>query len=302
MADFADGETTKMKASESKPSVLRISNTTLPFLALVFAVASSACDPPSQSEPPKTAVADTTQVAGDAAPPEDTRPARVRFPPGGACTTPGRYVCDEDQKTALFCSAGVVQEIACRGLGGCSGGTKQSSCDDDLASLGDPCMNGLNGPTKNNYACGIDHRSALVCRDGHFALWRYCKAANGCQLLNDKIDCDNTLGDPGDPCGTTGSFVCNLEHSALLMCRDERLALVSTCRGPKGCYLLADRKNHCDDSEALMGDPCDTQGEVACSMDRKTELVCRDGAYVKKYDCKRKDGCEIRDGQLLCTP
>jgi hypothetical protein len=216
--------------------------------------------------------------------------------PGGTCTNVGRYVC-QDPTTALFCNAGKYQAIPCSGLKGCSGGTLNPSCDDDLAKLGDACMS----TTNENYACATDHNSALVCRDGKFQLWRACKGAKHCQVHLDKVDCDNTIGDVGDPCGTSGSFVCSTDHKMLLMCQSEKLMAANSCRGPKECRLLADNKNHCDDSQAQEGDPCDTPDEVSCSMDGKSEVVCKGNKYVVKQLCKRKDGCVVRDGQLLCA-
>jgi hypothetical protein len=86
----------------------------------------------------------------------------------------------------------------------------------------------------------------------------------------------------------------------MLTCDGNVLALASSCRGPGGCRVDRDaRKVDCDDSTALDGDPCDQAKRIACSVDRKSELVCADGKYDKKRDCRRTD-CRLEGNELFC--
>jgi hypothetical protein len=224
----------------------------------------------------------------------DTKPA-----PGGACTIPGRYICS-DVRTALYCSGGRYEPIPCKGPKGCTGGTSAPDCDDELADVGDPCMM----PANLNYACGFDHKSELVCKDGKFVLARQCKGPGACRINGALLDCDNTIADVNDPC-TAGSFACSTDRMTMYRCDVDKFASDNSCRGPKHCTIKARGSKQvadCDDSIAEEGDDCNKNGEVTCSSDGKSELVCQTYKYVKKQDCKRKGGCGPgEDGSLRCA-
>jgi hypothetical protein len=69
---------------------------------------------------------------------------------------------------------------------------------------------------------------------------------------------------------------------------------LNTCRGPKQCRILSVPKQDrveflCDDSVAQDGDACDTNGEEACSMDRKGMFVCRGNKFGSLKPCA--SGC-----------
>ena len=212
----------------------------------------------------------------------DAKPA-----PGGACTIPGRYICS-DVKTALYCSAGKFESIPCKGVKGCTGGAAAPDCDDELAEVGDPCMM----PANPNFACGFDRRSELVCKDGKFVLTRQCKGPGACRINGSQLECDNTIADVND-------------RLTMLRCDVDKFASDNSCRGPKHCLIKARGAKQvadCDDSIAEEGDDCDKNGEVTCSSDAKSELVCQGYKYVKKQDCKRKGGCGPGDdGSLRCA-
>jgi hypothetical protein len=286
---------------------VRASARTSILAVLVACAAIVACETPARiAAPPRAATPDVeplAPVAASAQPPavapepEDAGPPTPPPNVGDACKSWGRYVCAADAKTALFCNEGVVVAYACAGPKGCSGGTSKPSCDDDYGVLGEPCMQ----TGGQSHACSMDSKSALRCDDGKWALWRYCRDDNACSVANDKVNCDNRRGNVGDPCGSPGSYVCAMDGGPmLLICHDRKLIAANSCRGPKGCRLLPDNKNHCDDSMARSGDACDTPDEVSCSEDAKTELVCRRGKYVVKAVCTRKGGCEVKEGQLYC--
>lgn len=202
----------------------------------------------------------------------------------------------DDKATALFCTGGVYQMVPCKGPRGCQGGTSHPQCDASVADEGDPCM-----AEGERYACDTEKRRALVCKAGKYTLWRSCRGPAACKAKDtSEIECDNTLGEPSDPCAT-GQLACSADHKKLLKCRDEKLEIDSTCRGPKECAIQADRLPFCDNTIALEGDACSHEGSVACSVDAKSELVCNNHRFVKKQECKRKGGCAIKEGSLFCA-
>jgi hypothetical protein len=114
------------------------------------------------------------------------------------------------------------------------------------------------------------------------------------------VRCDTTLGEPGDPCGQTGTYACAADHQTMLGCDGAHLGAVSSCRGPKGCQVERDaRKVECDDAVAMLGDPCDQEGRIACAQDHKAELACAHGKYDKKRDCLHSD-CRLEGSELFC--
>jgi hypothetical protein len=217
--------------------------------------------------------------------------------PGKPCKNVGRYVC-MDPTTALYCNAGTYQAIPCKGTKGCSGGTVNPACDDDLAQEGDTCMATMN----ENHACSTDHTKGLVCKDGKYTTWLNCRGPTHCvvkPVLN-SIECDDSYAENGDVCEKSGQLRCSVDRKMALRCRSGKYENDNSCRGQKECRYN-NNSLHCDDSVALEGDPCDTQDEVACSIDGKIELSCKANKYVKKQDCKRKDGCVVKEGTLYCA-
>ena len=199
---------------------------------------------------------------------------------GGKCTNLGRFICSTPD-SALLCNGGTYEAISCRGARGCTGGSLNPQCDDDLAQLGDACFSATN----DNYACATDHKSSLKCENGKFALYRTCKGLKGCtvNVKADEIDCDTSLVDVGDPCGTSGTYSCSSDHKMELMCQSEKFVPANSCRGPRECRIMDD-KVHCDESVALEGDPCDTADEVTCSVDGKSMLTCKGSKFAHKMD------------------
>jgi hypothetical protein len=203
---------------------------------------------------------------------------------GGKCTKAGAMVCT-DTASALYCTAGAYQSISCRGPKGCTGSaTMGYTCDDDLASVGDGCV----VSTNENYSCGTDHKSEVVCKDGKFVLNRACKGPGGCAIKANLIDCDNTIADMGDPC-TTGTYGCSTDHNTLLRCVSDKFANDNSCRGPKQCIIKvegAKKVADCDDSVANEGDPCDEPNEPTCATDGKSELKCIGAKFTHSANCK----------------
>jgi hypothetical protein len=216
--------------------------------------------------------------------------------PGGKCRVAEQLVCGAPDR-ALLCEGSAWVEVPCKGALGCARKGEADECDDTVAAEGDACP--LNPPL--DYACSADKARALVCKDGHYALWRACRGPDACQVEGGRnVRCDTTLGAPGDPCALQGTYACSADGKAMLLCDGSTLATASSCRGPDGCRIQRDtRKVECDDALAEEGDPCDQAKRITCAVDHKAELVCQDGKYAKKRECRRTD-CRLQGSELFC--
>jgi hypothetical protein len=221
---------------------------------------------------------------------------RQRPTAGGQCRIFDQLACAGSDR-ALMCTSGVWVELPCRGLRGCARRGDADECDDTIATPNDPCPH--NPPV--DYACTADRTAALVCKNGHFSLWRNCRGPGHCEIVDGRnLHCDTTLGEPGDPCEKEGSYSCLVDGSAMLVCGQNTLTLATSCRGPDGCRVQSDaHRVDCDDSVALEGDLCDQAKRIACSVDHKSELVCTTSKYAKKRDCRRTD-CRLDGNELFC--
>jgi hypothetical protein len=213
-----------------------------------------------------------------------------------ACADAGSaFVCEgavPEAEAGAAHTAAAWTEVACRGTGGCARHGGADDCDDTVATEGDPCPRG----PPVDYACGADAALALACDGGHFALWRACRGPEACRVVDGKdIHCDTSLGQEGDPCGRSGTYACSADRKTMLVCNGRALAAASACSGPAGCQVQRDsHKVDCDDSVAVEGDPCDEARRITCSTDHKSELVCKDGHYAKKRECRRTD-CRLEN-------
>jgi len=222
--------------------------------------------------------------------------------PGGKCRVPYQLVCGGSDR-ALLCEppaaggATVWVEAPCKGAHGCSHKSDADECDDTVAADGDPCPH----DPPLDYACTPDKTKALVCKEGHYTIWRACRGPEACQVEGGRnVRCDTTLGEAGDPCALQGTYACSSDGKAMLLCDGTSLTPASSCRGPEGCRIQRDtRKVECDDALAEEGDPCDQPKRIACAVDRKAELVCQAGKYTKKRECRRTD-CRLEGSELFC--
>jgi hypothetical protein len=221
---------------------------------------------------------------------------------GRACPGPDQVACAGLDR-AFVCEgaapggAAVWTEVSCKGARGCARRGGADDCDDTVASEGDPCP----GSPPLDYACTADGARALACTKGRFGLWRACRGPEGCRVTDGQnIQCDTTLGEPGDPCTQNGAYACSADRKTMLTCNGTALAAASSCSGPEGCQI--ERESHrvdCDDSAAAEGDPCDQARRITCSADHKVELVCAEGHYARKRDCRRAD-CRLEGQELFC--
>ncbi|HEY2404502.1 MAG TPA: hypothetical protein VGI10_00760 [Polyangiaceae bacterium] len=210
--------------------------------------------------------------------------------PGGKCLGNASPVCFDPQQ-ALICNNGTYKSLSCRGAKGCTTSATQLDCDNSLATLGDGCN------TENDVACQLDKKAALQCKSGKFELAATCKGAHGCASEDNEISCDDHVADLADPCHQNNNYACTSDKKALLQCVDNKFAALDSCKGSNGCRIfeLPEEKKtdfSCDETLADENDPCDTDGNLACSGDKKELLSCKS----KKYSVLKKCGtCSFDD-------
>lgn len=195
-----------------------------------------------------------------------------------------------DPATALACHGGKLVKVSCKGPLGCSRYEDHANCDEAVANEGDACM----GESDDEYACSPDKTRALVCKGGTFARHLECRGKGGCSVDGRTLACDTSIARANDPCKAQGALACSDDGKEVLGCELGRFGQRRFCRGPGGCTLRGDTPD-CDDSIALDGDPCTTNGYIACAVDGKRELVCENGRFSMSRACRRS-GCTVRKG------
>jgi hypothetical protein len=206
---------------------------------------------------------------------------------GGKCK-PGEATCT-NKTTALTCQGAKFTEVACRGPLGCTDFQEHANCDDSVASAGDTCM----GTSEEEYACSLDKKRALICKNGTFERYLECRGKPGCALLGKQVSCDTSVAAKLDPCKAQGSSACSEAQKEMLICRDGKFGHHRHCRGRAGCYTKDDAPA-CDQTLSLEQDECGLPGYVACSVDGLSELICQGGRFLKSRSCKT--GCTVVRG------
>ena len=219
---------------------------------------------------------------------------------GDKCSGAGLPTCS-DPGTALTCSNGIVTAMQCRGPKACTSNGTQVQCDNSLALAGDGC------DTAGDVACGVDHKSALECQGGKFAVAETCKGARACEVQGDKISCDNDVADLDDPCRIEADYACTSDKLVALKCVAKKFQSLNTCRGKDGCRVLElpeEKKTDflCDDSIAQENDACDTEGEEACSMDKTQIFRCKSAHFAKDHDCPGGCSFDEKGETFVCAP
>ncbi len=155
---------------------------------------------------------------------------------GALCMALGdeEYACSTDRKRALQCKNRKFEKVLdCRGTGGCSQVGQQITCDTSTAAKGDACRG------DGNVSCSDDKAQLLVCKDGKFETYRFCRGPQHCHFREGVPTCDETLSRSEDPCGITGQVVCSDDLKEELVCRDGQFSHSRSCRKP--CQIIANR-------------------------------------------------------------
>ncbi|MBL9108178.1 MAG: hypothetical protein JNM74_02860 [Myxococcales bacterium] len=210
---------------------------------------------------------------------------KALFSAGDPCQ-PGRVECISGS-VALVCGAeGTFVSVPCRGKGGCVSQGALATCDRSTAEPGDACE-GDDGRT----TCTSDGRRALLCRSGKLETAFECPTFD-CHVSGKRAECTRAFAKEGAPCTTEGDTVCAEDERSLLVCRGKVTAKSRLCHGKNGCKGA--RNPACDDTLASPGDPCTLSGQVVCSEDETTELVCQNGRFTTSRSCP-KAGCRVEN-------
>ena len=216
---------------------------------------------------------------------------------GDKCTASGQFTCS-DPSSALLCVGGSLVNMPCRGPNGCQGTGAGSQCDDDLGQAGEPCLAGSSG---ENYSCGTDMKSELVCTQGKWAVASTCKGPAGCKVSGLMVQCDDDFADLGDPCVSNASdanYSCTPDKKTIVVCQQNKFVQWEGCRGPKGCHIEGNNV-YCDTTMGKAGDTCRRADNHACSDDGTAMLHCTAALkWEKQSDCKH--GCKVKGNEVEC--
>lgn len=145
----------------------------------------------------------------------------------------------------------------------------------------------------------LDKKTALACRGGTLAEVA-CAGPLGCSNYKDHANCDTSVASAGQPClGEDDEYACSRDGKHAFVCKAGKFEPWLECRGKAGCSMLG-RSLSCDTSIAEAGDACKTQGAVACGVDLKHMLVCRDGKLALYRHCRGQYGCGFRGDAPSC--
>ena len=198
-----------------------------------------------------------------------------------------------DKKSALACRGGMFVEVSCAGPLGCSKYQDHANCDTSVALSGQTCMG-----EDDEYACSADGKHAVLCKAGKFEPYLECRGKAGCSMLGRTVSCDVSVAEKNDTCKTQGAMACSVDQKTMLTCRDGKFALYRYCRGQYGCSNKNETPD-CDETISMPDDPCGLPGQVVCSVDGKTELVCQGGVFTKSLTCKTACTVTNRPGRPI---
>jgi hypothetical protein len=146
----------------------------------------------------------------------------------------------------------------------------------------------------------LDKKTAISCQGGKFASVT-CGGPLGCTKFQEHANCDTSVANEGDPCMGEGDdeYACSPNQKRAVVCKAGKFERYLECRGKGGCSVLG-RTVACDTSVAVKGDPCKSQGAVACSEDQKSMLTCRDGKFDIYRYCRGQYGCFMKGEAPSC--
>lgn len=213
---------------------------------------------------------------------------------GAPCTELGEVQCIDD-KTGGFCVDGKYEALACEGATGCMSVAGKGSCNHSNYAVGEACFIDPGVPQ-----CTGDGKATLSCQDNHWVKGQDCTGKLGCVANAKGSTCDLAVGAPGDACtpDNEGNASCTEDGLLLLLCKDGKMQIESTCKGMHGCRQMG-KSLECNSQIADIDDPCDSKfydGGFACTPDKTARLVCTEGKFVKKEDC----ACNVMIDDVTC--
>jgi hypothetical protein len=158
-----------------------------------------------------------------------------------------------------------------------------------------PSVGGSCSEDRNDCTTPTSH---FVCLAGHYGQ-ETCKGAKGCKVENDKVACDTSRADEGDPCTVANKIVCTSDGKAKVKCENQKFVFLTKCGGVEGCSVQDQGEAFCSHPFADVGDPC-KEGEGACSDDQTYDLVCTGGKMARRFDCHGEEKCTPRSAGPVC--
>lgn len=214
--------------------------------------------------------------------------------PGSSCSK-GEARC-LDKTTQLACQDGKYIATPCRGPNGCGIAPEGIRCDISGNKPGDPCSTEDDGAA----AC-TDDKTLIVCQGGQYQP-APCRGPAGCKTNDGRPLCDTTIAAAGDGCKDADKpKACSTDGKQYLVCKAGKMTVELECRGPDGCKSEGGKLD-CDLTIAQVGDTClkEMDGKNACSLDRKSIVVCKGGKFEVDEPCKPPEGCLATDGSIRC--
>jgi hypothetical protein len=156
--------------------------------------------------------------------------------PGDECK-PSDIRCVKPH-TELACQKGVFVPVPCKGPAGCKEDGKHLACDVTGNAEGDACSTDEEGA-----AICIGEQRRITCRGGKQNI-DFCRGDKGCKSEAGAIRCDQSKGEPADPCSGQ-THACSADGKAVLGCRGGKLAFSASCPGEGGC-TISQGKVDCD--------------------------------------------------------
>jgi hypothetical protein len=211
--------------------------------------------------------------------------ARDQDDRGGDPCEKGKAAC-LDPQTELECQAGRLVAAPCRGPKGCAVSQGVQTCDFSANVAGDSCAT----IDEEVAECAPSKKARVVCRASKYVV-EPCKGPRGCfDEGGDRVGCDATLAEEGDPCsgGTDGApyLTCSVDRTKSLRCDGGKLVVDELCRGTGGCDASQGAELVCDHGAQSAGDPCGADGGYECSGDKNTLLVCKERRWTVARTCK----------------
>lgn len=211
---------------------------------------------------------------------------------GRKCSPEGKEVC-AGKGGALLCLDGKWTPMPCRGGKGCSGEGATVECDQSVARAQEACH------LESALTCAEDKRSTLTCKGNTWAASEVCGGPQGCQSVAHGATCDSSIAHEGDKCTHQGSQACSQDKRSRMVCNGGKFALAEHCRGEGGCKSTG-RRVLCDNSLAVVSEPCDVEGNYSCSTDFRNILICHEGKFAVDTKCKMTTSCQVEGTKVGC--
>ena len=96
----------------------------------------------------------------------------------------GNTSCTTDGKQQIECKGGKFVVHPCRGPDGCKQTGIMANCDVSIAQVGDACEGATGG-----YACSVDKKALLKCKNGKFEVDEACAAGKPCKITGETAGC-----------------------------------------------------------------------------------------------------------------